>query len=291
MERGSDDSADQVRETMNLISKKWHPIIIKRLLDEGPLRFNELQDRLDGISGKVLTDSLEDLAEKDLVARTVVSEAPKRVEYDLTSHGRDLQSVIQELADWGARNLGDDDRPTVLIVDDDPRLVRMHASWLSDDYNVERAYNGRQALRSLSEDIDVVLLDRRMPGLSGEEVLEKIRELNVDCRVVMLTAVDPGFDIAEMPFDAYLVKPGFKPELESVIEDVLARSAHDEPVLEYLSLRARRALLESEMTEAELNTRAEYRRLLDRLTELEARLDDPAEQAAESDSVRALLNK
>lgn len=275
---------------MDLISKKWHPTIIKRLLDEGPLRFSELQDRLDGISGKVLTDSLEDLAEKGLIERDVVSESPKRVEYRLTPDGRDLQSVMEELAEWGQRNLGESDRPTVLIVDDDPRLVRMHASWLEDTYDVERAYNGRQALRSLTDDVDVVLLDRRMPGLSGSEVLEKIRELNVDCRVIMLTAVEPDFDVAEMPFDAYIVKPGFKPELESVVEDVLARAGEDEPVLEYLSLRARRALLESEMTTAELSANAEYRRLVDRLAELEETLDDPAEQAINSETVHTLID-
>ncbi|AQL44640.1 HoxA transcriptional regulator (plasmid) [Halorientalis sp. IM1011] len=290
MDSGRDDPAEQVRETVQLISKKWHPTIIKQLLDDGPLRFSELQDRLDGISGKVLTDSLEDLVEKDLVERTVVSESPKRVEYTLTRDGRDLQSVMAELAEWGQRNLGESGRPTVLIVDDDPRLVRMHANWLEDSYDIERAYNGRQALRSLSAEVDVVLLDRRMPGLSGSEVLEKIRELNVDCRVVMLTAVEPDFDVAEMPFDAYVVKPGFKPELESVIEDMLNRPSEDEPVLEYLSLRARRALLESEMTRGELSTSTEYRRLVERLEELQEQLDEPAEQAINSETVHTLID-
>lgn len=291
MVRRREDPAETVRETMALISKKWHPIIIKRLLDDGPLRFNELQDRLDGISGKVLTDSLEDLAANDLVERMVVSKAPKRVEYDLTPHGRDLQSVIEELADWGSRNLGESTRPTVLIVDDDPRLVKMHESWLADNYDIERAYNGRQALRTLSEDIDVVLLDRRMPGLSGETVLEKIRDLGLDCRVVMLTAVEPDFDVAEMPFDAYVVKPGFKPKLESVIEDVLARSSHDEPVLEYLSLRARQTLLQTQMTTSDLTTSSEYQRLIERIDELEATLDDPPEEIIDTETASTILNK
>jgi DNA-binding HxlR family transcriptional regulator/DNA-binding response OmpR family regulator len=290
MDSGSNDAADRVRATMDLISKKWHPTIIKRLLDEGPLRFSELQDRLDGVSGKVLTDSLEDLAETGLVRREVVTESPKRVEYDLTRTGRDLQAAIEELAGWGRRNLGESDRPTVLIVDDDPRLVRMHANWLADSYEIERAYNGRQALRSLSEAVDVVLLDRRMPGLSGEDVLEKIRELRLECRVVMLTAVEPDFEIADMPFDAYVVKPGFRPELESVIEDVLDRADSDDLVVECLSLRARRALLESEMTTAELSNSTEYRRLVERLDELESRLDNPTERAINSATIQSLLN-
>ena len=276
---------DRVAEAVGLISKKWHPVIIQALLESGPLRFNELSDRLDGISDKVLTDSLSDLQENDLVERRVVTEAPKRVEYDLTRSGRELQTVIETLADWGRRNIGGSSRPTVLVVDDDPRLARMHADWLSEEYDVELAFNGKQAISALTSDVDVVLLDRRMPGLSGDELLEKIRDAGLDCRVVMLTAVEPDVDVADMAFDAYVVKPGGKEEVRTVVADVLDRADEDDEVIEYLSLRARRALLDARLTAAEREESDEYRELDDRIERLEADLEDLPDRAEDAAAV------
>ncbi len=62
--------------TASLIGKKWHPVIIHRLLDNGPSGVNELKENVDGISSKVLSDSLEDLQEKGLVDREVINEQP-----------------------------------------------------------------------------------------------------------------------------------------------------------------------------------------------------------------------
>jgi DNA-binding HxlR family transcriptional regulator/DNA-binding response OmpR family regulator len=286
--RRNDTDVETMVAAVNLISKKWHPIIIQSLLRDGPLRFSELKQRLD-ISAKVLTDSLDDLVENDLVNRVEVSESPRRVEYDLTRHGRDMQSVIDALADWGEEHLGEDTRPVVLVVDNDPRLVTMHASWLEEEYQIERAYDGEEALRKLTDEIDVVLLDRRMPGLSGEEVLERIRDLRLGCQVIMLSAVEPDFDILEMGFDAYIVKPGTKEELKEVIADVLARNAYDSEVQEYLALSAKRAVLQAEKTEGALQRDDRYRRVEARLRELEASVDTADEESAVSD-VKALLN-
>lgn len=271
---GRNPTDDRVAQAVSLISKKWHPVIIQVLLESGPLRFNELADRVDDVSDKVLTDSLADLRENELVDRIVVSESPKRVEYDLTRSGRELQSVIETLADWGDRNLGESTRPTVLVVDDDPRLARMHAEWLSDDYDVETVFNGNAAIRRLSDDVDLVLLDRRMPGLSGDDLLGKIRDAGVDCRVVLLTAVEPDLDVVDMSFDAYIMKPGTESELTEVVADALERASEDDDVLEYYSLLARRRLLEGRLTTTERASSDEYTQLLSRLDTLEDRIED-----------------
>ncbi|MFB6207855.1 MAG: winged helix-turn-helix transcriptional regulator [Candidatus Nanohaloarchaea archaeon] len=94
-----------VTATASLIAKKWHPVIIDRLLKNGSLGFNELKEEVDGISSKVLSESLEDLEEKGLVSREVISEKPFRVRYSLTSEGEDLEEVIRAMANWGQRNL------------------------------------------------------------------------------------------------------------------------------------------------------------------------------------------
>jgi len=94
-----------ITSTATIIGKKWHPVIIHRLLAEGPSGFNELKEAVDGVSSKVLSDSLEDLQEKGLVDREVVSEQPFRVQYSLTDRGQSLAPVISSMAEWGQEHL------------------------------------------------------------------------------------------------------------------------------------------------------------------------------------------
>ncbi len=94
-----------ITSTATLIGKKWHPVIVHRLLANGPLGFNALQEEVDGISSKVLSDSLDDLEEKRLVNREIVNEKPFRVEYSLTERGRSLEPVIEGMREWGQEHL------------------------------------------------------------------------------------------------------------------------------------------------------------------------------------------
>ena len=98
-----------VTTTASLICKKWHPVIVHRLLEHGPSGFNELKDDVDGISSKVLSSSLDDLEEKQLVDREIISEKPVRVQYSLTDHGRSLEPVIFAMRDWGLEHLTEPD--------------------------------------------------------------------------------------------------------------------------------------------------------------------------------------
>ncbi|MDG5820383.1 HalX domain-containing protein [Natronococcus sp. A-GB7] len=162
----------------------------------------------------------------------------------------------------------------VLVVDDESQLADLFATWLSSEWTTETAYDGAGALETLDESFDVVLLDRRMPGQSGDEVLERIRENGYDCRVIMVTAVDPDFDIIEMGFDDYLVKPVSKDELLELVESVANRSAYQSAVQDYYALVSKKALLESEKEDSELADNEEYQELCSRIDELEGQLDE-----------------
>jgi DNA-binding HxlR family transcriptional regulator len=94
-----------VTTTASLIGKKWHPVIVHRLLDHGPVGFNDLKADVDGISSKVLSDNLSELEESGIVDREVVSDQPVRVNYSLTDRGADLEPVIEAMADWGQTHL------------------------------------------------------------------------------------------------------------------------------------------------------------------------------------------
>lgn len=99
-----------------VLGRKWHPVIIHRLLERDPLGFGELKERIQGISGKVLSESLTDLEEKGLVERTVVDAKPVSVEYSLTPHGRALADAVDELHQWGQEYLQETTDPEESII-------------------------------------------------------------------------------------------------------------------------------------------------------------------------------
>ena len=89
-----------VATTVQLIGNKWKLLIIRDLMVR-PWRFNELQRDLNGVSQKVLTDSLRSMEADGLVTRTVFPEVPPRVEYSLTDLGRSLQPILDAMRAWG----------------------------------------------------------------------------------------------------------------------------------------------------------------------------------------------
>ncbi|WP_255193181.1 HalX domain-containing protein [Natronobeatus ordinarius] len=178
--------------------------------------------------------------------------------------------------------------PHVLIVEDEPDLAALYTTWLEDSCTVETALDGREALESIDESVDVVLLDRRMPDRSGETVLDTIRENGLDCHVAMVTAVEPDFDIVELGFDAYLVKPVSKAELRTAIDRLLLRSTYDEQLQEYFSLASKKALLDGQKTAPERRASHEYARLEDRLAVVRTQVDETIDELVNRDGHRDL---
>ena len=82
-----------VATTVQLIGSKWKLLIIRNLLIR-PWRFNELRKDLEGISQKVLTDSLRSMEEDGIITRTVYPEVPPRVEYALSELGKSMRPII-----------------------------------------------------------------------------------------------------------------------------------------------------------------------------------------------------
>ncbi|GGL22935.1 DNA-binding protein [Halarchaeum grantii] len=167
----------------------------------------------------------------------------------------------------------DDEEPVVMVVDDEERIPEAFAIWLDDDYEVRSATSGEEALEKMDGDVDVVLLDRHMPGLSGDEVLERIRDADYDCRVAMVTGVDPDFDIVEMEFDDYLTKPVGRDDLRSVVERLLSLDEYDRVVTEYFAASKKRAVLESQKPRSALENSDKYDALLADLEGYERELD------------------
>lgn len=93
--------ACSVATTVQIIGSKWKLLIIRNLMQR-PWRFNELKKDLEGISQKVLTDSLRSMEADGIISRTVYAEVPPRVEYALNDLGETLRPILDAMEVWGA---------------------------------------------------------------------------------------------------------------------------------------------------------------------------------------------
>lgn len=89
-----------VATTVQIIGSKWKLLIMRNLLAR-PWRFNELKKDLEGISQKVLTDSLRSMEADGIITRTVYPEVPPKVEYALSELGESMRPIIKAMEIWG----------------------------------------------------------------------------------------------------------------------------------------------------------------------------------------------
>jgi DNA-binding HxlR family transcriptional regulator len=89
-----------VATTVALIGSKWKLLIIRNLRMR-PWRFNELKNNLEGISHKVLTESLRSMEADGIITRTVYQEVPPRVEYSLSELGKSMEPIFDAMETWG----------------------------------------------------------------------------------------------------------------------------------------------------------------------------------------------
>ena len=169
-----------------------------------------------------------------------------------------------------------DNAVSILVVDDEESVADAYALRLGSKYDsVETAYGGTETIRFIeSNDVDLLLLDRRMPEMSGDEVLDELRDRGYDCRVIMVTAVDPDFEIVEMPFDDYLQKPIEKENLFAAIEQQLHADEFDSGLEDYFAASSKIAVLEADKSDAQLEDNKKYQRLKAEAARLEAELEE-----------------
>ncbi|MEM2924342.1 MAG: response regulator [Methanocellales archaeon] len=110
----------------------------------------------------------------------------------------------------------------VMIVDDEKDVVNLFEEMLSDNYQVIKAYSGKECLEKLKlHKPDLILLDILMPEMDGWQVLDKIKQDGEfkDIPVIMLTAVKPDFSILQKGIENYIVKPVSRSDLLNTINN------------------------------------------------------------------------
>ena len=93
-----------LQRAMEMIGGKWKLAILCSLGVDGKVRYNELKRRITGISNTMLAKSLQELEDCGLVSRTVFTEVPIRVEYEITAKAKELGPILVQLAQWGAKS-------------------------------------------------------------------------------------------------------------------------------------------------------------------------------------------
>lgn len=166
-------------------------------------------------------------------------------------------------------------RPRVLIADGRPMVLDLFATWLeNENIDLVRASCGAEVLCCCDGGVDAVVLDRRLPRVSGDEVLDRLREKESDTRVGFVTASIPDVRIVDLDVDAYLTKPVTRDEYVDVVRSLIERETLSETADRYVSnLSKRAALLRSEPA-AVLRSDPAFAALEKELRRLADRIDD-----------------
>lgn len=163
--------------------------------------------------------------------------------------------------------------PTILVADDDGAIVDLYAAWLTSVGEVRTANSGEGALDALDRDVDIAVLDRRMPDVSGDRVVERIDDRGLDCRTVMVTGVSPDFDVVSLGVDDYLVKPVCRERLVETVEDQVDCVRDPDRAADLHSLKRTRDALERAMTPEALAASETYQTLVERIETVEREAD------------------
>lgn len=169
--------------------------------------------------------------------------------------------------------VGDPRLPIVAVVEDDLDLAAVYEEWLQTGNKVRLAHSAEEARMTIDGDVDIVILDRKLPGTSGDELLNWIREEGYRARVAMITAVSPDFDVIDMGLDTYVEKPITKQGLRDLVKMLLTRTVYDQRVQRYLELVSKQNVLENKYESTELQANQGYENLSNELCELRAELN------------------
>ena len=221
------------REAAALLAEPWPSVVLRELADSDGLTFAALAAAIPDVDEETLSETLSTLEAIDCLEQTEISRHPPEFAYVLTGRGAELEAICQRLAEWV--DTAPTDERVVVVADDDRRVATMHTAWLADEYAVRTAHDGDETVEELGPEVDVLVLDRRMPGRSGDEVLAWLREQGYDTRVVMITAEEPGEELFDLDFDEYLTKPVSEAAFKSVVADLIERSEYDSRLQAYLA--------------------------------------------------------
>ncbi|GAA0645245.1 response regulator [Salarchaeum japonicum] len=162
------------------------------------------------------------------------------------------------------------------MVEDEQSVRDLYTAWLADAYDVRTAGTLADARGVLDASVDVVLLDRRLPDGSGDDLLATIDDRRLDCRVAMVTGVEPDFDVVSLGFDDYLVKPVERERVVETVERLLDLRNYPAAVRAFYQTAAAKASLEAAKSPDALASDDRYAALCEEFENLRERVQATA---------------
>lgn len=98
------DKPGCIENTLRIMGDKWTGLILQELSLGAPLTFSSLEAALPTISPRTLSQRLNMLEDENIIVKQLYCEHPPRSNYSLTTKGRELQSVLEKMAEWGAKH-------------------------------------------------------------------------------------------------------------------------------------------------------------------------------------------
>lgn len=188
--------------------------------------------------------------------------------------------------DGGRRADHAEDEDVVLVVDDDEAFAETVKIWLEPEMQVVLAHDGAQAVEAYRPSVDAVLLDRRMPTMSGDEALKRIRAQGGNPSVAVMTALSPDDSVVDMEFDVYLQKPITRDDLVDAVETILRRTRYPDEMRRLFSLRSKLDAFETSHSRKQLAESAHYDRIESEFDRLSDRLATEIAGLNESETSR-----
>lgn len=226
----------QIQVSTEIFAYKWYPSIIYTVYELERAGYSELESSLGSISSKMLSDGLSDLCERNVLTTTETVEGSGRTVYILSSKGRSLIPAIEVLEAWD-QHYGEE-AATVLIVEDEQMVADIFANCFSGSYPTQYVSTGTEALEAYTADTDLVIIDRKLEGMSGDTVAARIRAEHEQQLLLCVSGVEPDNDIYELDYDDYIHKPVEEDEMRTRVELLLNRAALDSTARTYLTLRS-----------------------------------------------------
>lgn len=260
------EKLQRLRAATEIVSYKWHPQILFTTAELDGASYSEIDAAIEGISSKMLADGLGELCEEGYLEQTEPVPDSGRTVYHPTDEGETLVTFLRVLTGWYERRI--EDRLTVLIVENERMVADVISTFLADSYSIRHATNGTEALDRYDRDVDIVVLDRKLPDIDGGEVASEIKDRDEETLVLAVSSVDPDEELLDLPVDDYLQKPVKKAQIRKRLELLSSRGVLDERAREYLALCSKQKTLVAAYGEAAKDTDTYAR-----LAELKAEFD------------------
>jgi len=237
----ADFNVRRIKDATELFSYKWYPVILYTVYELDGAGYSEIKAAIDGVSSKMLSDGLSDLCERDILETTERIENSGRTIYVLSDKGRALIPAIQILDAWNQRY--ETQRLSVLIVENERMVATVLTDYLPGSYDVRSVQTGKEAIEEYTEDTDLLIVDRKLDGISGDEVAARIKGEHERQLILCVSGVEPDNDICELRYDDYIHKPIEEDELKVRLELLFSRAELDATERTYLSLRSKQIAL------------------------------------------------